>query len=168
MGQQQILLVILVTIIIGVATIIALNVLNSGADQANRDAVRQDLSAAASFVQSIWERPQLMGGASRKFTTLDESEILRFLNVPSSDYQVGDSEATNENGTYRLEIENDTALKIIGEPISGPPNMQISVVRDNDTGQWEFTISEVDESESSGGGSGGAQRGTDSQRQGRF
>ena len=129
MGQQQLLLIILVTIIIGVATIVAINVLNSGAIQANRDAVRQDLSAAASYVQSIWERPALMGGANRKFTDLEEEIILQYLNIPATDYQPGDTQATNQNGTYRVEIESDIELFIIGEPDTGPPNIQIRVSR---------------------------------------
>jgi len=145
MGQQQLLLVILVTIIIGVATIIALNIAGKGADQANRDAVRQDLSAAASYVQSIWERPSLMGGANRKFTELDEEIILQYLNIPATEYQPGDTEATNDNGTYRVEIESDTELIIIGEPDSGPPNIRITVRRDDDTGQWAYEFSDVSE-----------------------
>jgi hypothetical protein len=145
MGQQQLLLVILVTLIVGIATIVAINVLTSGADQANKDAVLKDLSAAASFVQSIWERPQLMGGAARNFNNLGEDEILRFLNVPSSSYQEGDTEATNENGTYRIDNIDENELTILGEPNSGPPNIQIMVKRDSETNQWEFTISEIED-----------------------
>jgi hypothetical protein len=145
MGQQQLLLVILVTIIVGIATIVAVNVLNNRITQANRDAVRQDLSQAASYVQSLWERPLVMDGAGRDFTTMNVEDILRYINVPSSTFQSGDTEATNENGTFRVEIESETELLIIGEPNSGPPNLEISVERDNETGQWEFTISEIGE-----------------------
>lgn len=145
MGQQQILLVILVTIIIGVATIIAVNILNSQAEESNRYTVRQDLTAAAAFVQSVWQKPSLMGGANRKFTDLEEEKVLEFLNVPSSNYQPGDTEATNENGTYRIEIVNDTELTIIGEPSSGLPNLQINVSRNDDTGNWIFDITEVED-----------------------
>ena len=143
MGQQQLLLVILVTIIIGVATIVTINVLNSQSVEANRNAVRQDMTAAASFVQSLWERPNLFGGANRQFTTLEEEKILEYLNVPSSNYQAGDTEATNDNGTYRVVIVNDSELRIIGEPSTGPPNFQLTILRNNDTGNWEFQFSDV-------------------------
>ena len=86
-----------------------------------------------------------MEGAGRDFTTMNVEDILRYINVPSSSFQSGDTEATNENGTFRVEIESETELLIIGEPDSGPPNLEITVERDNDTGQWEFTISEVGE-----------------------
>jgi len=167
MGQQQLLLVIMVTIVVGVATIVAVNVLNNQVTQANRDAVRQDLAQAASYVQSLWERPSTMDGAGRDFTTMNVEDILRYINVPSSSFQSGDSEATNENGTFRIEIESETELLIIGEPDSGPPNLEITVERNSDSGIWEFTISEGGEAADSGG-AGGPQRGTDSQRQGRF
>jgi hypothetical protein len=166
MGQQQLLLVILVTIVVGVATIVAVNVLNNRVTQANRDAVRQDLAQAASYVQSLWERPAAMEGAGRDFTSMNVEDILRYINVPSSSYQSGDSEATNENGTYKVEIENETELLIIGEPDSGPPNLQVSILRNSETGQWDFTVSEAD-GDDSGSGSGAIQRGTDSQRRGR-
>jgi hypothetical protein len=167
MGQQQLLLVILVTIVVGVATIVAVNVLNNRVVQANRDAVRQDLTQAASYVQSLWERPTTMDGAGRDFTSMNVEHILRYINVPSSSYQSGNSEAINENGTFRVEIESETELLIIGEPNSGPPNLEITVERNSETGIWEFTVSESSEDADSGGG-GVPQRGTDSQRQGRF
>ncbi len=145
MGQQQLILIILVSIIIGVATIVALNILNNRADKSNREAVRQDLAAAASLVQSIWERPSLMGGANKRFLSIGESKILEYLNIPSSDYQPGDDVVTNVNGTYSVEIISDTELHIIGEPVSGHPKIQISVSRNSDTSIWEFEITEIEE-----------------------
>lgn len=146
MGQQQLLLVILVTIIVGVATLVAVNVLNNRAVQSNRDAVRQDLTSAASYVQSLWERPTLMGGANRDFKTMNVESILRYLNAPSSTFQSGDTEASNENGTYRVEEPtSETELVIIGEPDTGPPDMQITVSRNSETGQWEFEITDTED-----------------------
>ena len=145
MGQQQLLLILLVTIVIGVATIVAINVISDGNITSNRDAVRQDLSAAASYVQSIWERPQIMGGASRKFQeNMTEDEILHFLNVPASEYQPGDTEATNANGRYFVTIQSDAELIITGEPVTGPPNLQVNVRREDD-GQWTYEFSDVSE-----------------------
>jgi len=47
MGQQQLLLVILVTIIVGIATVVAINTFGAAADSANLDAVRQDMGSIA-------------------------------------------------------------------------------------------------------------------------
>ncbi|MDZ7806938.1 MAG: hypothetical protein U5K71_07465 [Gracilimonas sp.] len=51
MGQQQLLLVILVTIIVGIATVVAINTFGSAADSANLDAVRQDVATIAASAQ---------------------------------------------------------------------------------------------------------------------
>lgn len=144
MGQQQLLLVILVVIVVGIATIIAANVLSSGADNANRDAVRQDLVSAASKIQPLWERPMLMDGADRNFNNLTEGQIIEYLNIPSSSYEIGDESVTNENGIYTVEIVDATSLTITGEPLSGGLNLEITVSKDLSTNNWNFEISEAE------------------------
>ena len=52
MGQQQLLLVILVTIIVGIATVVAINTFGTAADNANIDAVRNDMTAIASLTRA--------------------------------------------------------------------------------------------------------------------
>lgn len=142
MGQQQLLLVILVVIVVGIATIIAANVLSSGADNANRDAVRQDLVSAASKIQPLWERPLMMEGAERDFNNLTEAEIMQYLNIPSSSYEAGDETVTNENGIYSVEIVDETSLTITGEPLSGGQNIEITVSKELSNNNWNFEISE--------------------------
>ena len=51
MGQQQLLLVILVTIIVGIATVVAINTFSSASEQANIDAARQDMLQMAYTAQ---------------------------------------------------------------------------------------------------------------------
>jgi hypothetical protein len=148
MGQQQLLLVTMVTIIVAIATIVAINILSHRAEQSNRDAVRQDLIQAATYLQSIWERPGVMGGANRDFTSLNKNLILRFINVPSSSFVDGDTEAVNSNGVYRIGEVNELDMIIIGEPESGPPNLQIFVYRNPETGNWNFEVSENSDDDS--------------------
>ncbi|HYX08702.1 MAG TPA: hypothetical protein VE912_18365, partial [Bacteroidales bacterium] len=62
MGQQQLLLVILVTIIVGVATVVALNVFGNSASNANLDAARQDVLQIATSAQGWYIKPNMMGG----------------------------------------------------------------------------------------------------------
>ncbi|MCG2590520.1 hypothetical protein [Rhodohalobacter sulfatireducens] len=142
MGQQQLLLIILVVIIVGISTIVAVNILGIGADNANRDAVRQDLTLASSKVQSLWEKPEMMDGAGKNFENLNTSEIIQYLNISSSNYETGDESVTNDNGTYRVEIENETSLRLVGEPRIGGSNIVITVSKDTETNNWNFEISE--------------------------
>lgn len=148
MGQQQLLLVILVTIIVGIATVVAINIFGTAADQANRDAVRQDLMAAAVQAQAVWSRPTLMDGADRDFNNLDVAEIIERLNIPSTDpdYVPGTTETiSNENGDYEVEIDGEDALTITGTPASGGDPIVAEVFRDEDNGQWTVEIDGEDE-----------------------
>lgn len=70
MGQQQLLLVILVTIIVGIATVVAINAFGSSAEQANRDAVRQDIAAIGSSAQAWFIRPAMLEGGNNSFNGL--------------------------------------------------------------------------------------------------
>ncbi len=137
MGQQQLLLVILVTIIVGIATVVALNVFGTQAEQANRDAVRQDIMAAATSAQGYFIRPVMMGGGGGSF---DEIEI-GALNIPGSINDAG-TEVTNENGTYSLSLSGDD-LVVTGEPSGGSEDMIGTITRDED-GQWTIAWSDID------------------------
>ncbi|WP_234570965.1 hypothetical protein [Rhodohalobacter sp. 614A] len=141
MGQQQLLLVILVVIVVGISTIVAVNVLGIGADNANRDAMRQDLVTAASNIQPLWERPLMMSGAGRDFNNLTIGSILYRLNIPG-ELAIDSTSVENENGLYRVNIESSTSLSITGEPRSGGGNIEITVSRDSETNQWMYSISE--------------------------
>ncbi|MCG2590519.1 hypothetical protein [Rhodohalobacter sulfatireducens] len=151
MGQQQLLLVILVTIIVGIATVVAINIFGTAADQANLDAVRQDLMAAGVQAQAIWARPGMMDGANRDFTggaenaeDIDASTILRQLNIPGEfDSPTDPTTVTNENGLYRLGTIQESSLEIVAVPASGADEEEQTVhavtCRD-DQGNWQIDI----------------------------
>ena len=64
MGQQQLLLVILVTILVGIATVVAINTFGSSNVNANRDAVRNDVAAIATAAQAWYIKPEMLGGGN--------------------------------------------------------------------------------------------------------
>ena len=88
MAQQQVLLIILGTIIIGVALAIGVTLFTDNSVSANRDAVTSDLVALASRAQMYYRRPKLMGGGGRSFTGLSISDLT--------------TKATNAYGTYSV------------------------------------------------------------------
>jgi type II secretory pathway pseudopilin PulG len=142
MGQQQLLLVILVTIIVGIATVVAINIFGTAADQANRDAVRQDLMAAGVQAQAIWARPDLMNGADRDFNELDAKTILARLNIPGT-LATDSSDVENENGVYTVAIDGEDAITITGVPTSGGNNLEATVDRNETTDDWQISIAET-------------------------
>lgn len=135
MGQQQLLLVMLVTILVGIAALVAFNVFGTAAEEANRDAVRQDILAAAAQAQAIWTRPQMMDGAGQDFTTTTADELLPRLNIPGQLAADG-STVTNENGVYSVTITNATTIVVSGDPSSDTPVIIGTIARDATNGQW--------------------------------
>ena len=132
MGQQQLLLVILVTILVGIATVVAINVFGTAADQANRDAVRQDLLGGVATAQALWERPAAMGGWGRGF---DADIDIRRLNIPrGSDLTLQYDETTieNDNGTYTVEgsgTGTNSSITITGLPQTGGDEIEVELER---------------------------------------
>ena len=128
MGQQQLLLVILVTILVGIATVVAINIFGTAAEQANRDAVRQDLLSAVAQGQAIWARPAAMGGAGGSFDNLTD---IRRLNIPrgsAAGATYTDAQIDNDNGSYTMNASDDV-LTITGVPASGEPNIVVELQR---------------------------------------
>ncbi len=102
MGQQQLLLVILVTIIVGVATVVAINVFGTSAINANKDAVRQDMLTIGSQAQGWYMKPTMMGGGGGSF------QNITFDNMGFGYSQkISPTEVKNANGTYTIKVVNN-------------------------------------------------------------
>ncbi|HKI46390.1 MAG TPA: hypothetical protein VKA08_13760 [Balneolales bacterium] len=114
MGQQQLLLVILVTIIVGIATVVALNVFGASAKNANIDAVRQDILTIASSGQAYFIKPTMMGGGGTSFKGMKFNDI-NF--AADSTFNSGLS-ASNLNGTYVISTRGDSSFVITAYPSS--------------------------------------------------
>jgi type II secretory pathway pseudopilin PulG len=115
MGQQQLLLVILVTIVVGIATVVAINIFGSSAEQANHDAVRQDLAQIGTSAQGWYIKPAMLGGGNNSFVGV----TFRSVNFPGN-ITDGETalEAENLNGTYRIVPGNADSFTIEGRPSS--------------------------------------------------
>ncbi len=72
MGQQQLLLIVLGTIIVGVAVVVGINMFTTGAINAERDALLQDVNSIASTAASYWRKPASLGGGARSFTSVSD------------------------------------------------------------------------------------------------
>lgn len=68
MGQQQLLLIVLGVIIVGIAVVVGINVFTASASQANRDAVVADLTNLAAMAQQYYRKPVALGGGGNDFT----------------------------------------------------------------------------------------------------
>jgi hypothetical protein len=68
MGQQQLLLIILGVIIVGIAIAVGLQLFQSGSIGANSDAIINDMMNIAAHADQYRIRPESMGGGGGEFT----------------------------------------------------------------------------------------------------
>ncbi|MDI6403084.1 hypothetical protein QLX67_13840, partial [Balneolaceae bacterium ANBcel3] len=115
----------------------------------NRDAVGQDLLAAATAAQGIWQRPEALGGAGRDFTATPgpgaaAANLAPLLNIPAPPGGVVGAVITNENGTYEVLAPEAARLDIDVEPASWNYEMELRVCRytdpDTDRAGWNYGI----------------------------
>lgn len=112
MGQQQLLIVILVTIIIGIATIIAVNTFETAAESANRDAVIIDISSLAAEGQQFYVNPVPLGGGGRSFAGFTiQGKVMSATGINAA----GDV-AQTENGTIEVRDTDGQEFTIVAHP----------------------------------------------------
>jgi len=98
MGQQQLLLIILGVIIVGIAIAVGLSMFTAQSVGANRDAIIADLTNLAANAYQHRIRPTTMGGGGGDYST----------------YTIPPSLASNENGTYTLGTVTATSIQFTG------------------------------------------------------
>ncbi len=93
MGQQQLLLIILGVIVVGIAVAVGITMFQDNAVSANRDAVTNDLVNLASRAQQFYRRPQALGGGGNSFVglTANAAGLAKLT-----------SKASNANGSYAI------------------------------------------------------------------
>ena len=116
MGQQQLLLIILGIIIVGVAIVVGINVFTGNAIEAKRNNVTNDLLHLASEAQKYYKTPIAMGGGSSAFTG----------------WVIPAGLESNADGTYSATVAAQSVVLIgIGN----------EVVQGNDSVQVKMTVS---------------------------
>ncbi|MEL7834559.1 hypothetical protein [Fodinibius sp. Rm-B-1B1-1] len=128
MGQQQLLLVILVTIIVGIATVVAINTFSSASDSANVDAARQDILSMASTAQGWYMKPAMMGGGGQDFTNTNGDQI-EIDDICQG--TVDGTDCVTENGTYSIQSRSTDEFEIQGTPSTAGGTLTAFIVPDN-------------------------------------
>lgn len=122
MGQQQLLLIILVTIIVGIATVVAINTFSAAFQSSNIDAVRQDVLEITVQAQAYFQKPRVLGGGDKSFSNFT------FRSIPFNTDSVEFTQALvaiNANGKYEITARGTSGFEITAHPssrISGDVN----------------------------------------------
>lgn len=136
MGQQQLLISLLVVIIVGIAISIAINIFGTNIEESNRDAIRQDLFTAATNAQQLHERVLTMDGISKDFNNMDNAQLISRINIPG--VRIGET-IQNDNGIYFISGKADKELRILGVPETGGDDIEIIVCLST-SGVWHISI----------------------------
>ena len=127
MGQQQLLLIILGVIVVGIAVAVGITMFADSAVTANRDAVTNDLVNLASRAQQFYRRPVALGGGGNSFTGLTASAAgLAKLTSKSS----------NANGRYSITVAGNNAsvtLRGVGNELIGTDTVTMQMFVDPDS-----------------------------------
>lgn len=105
MGQQQLLLIVLGVIIVGIAVVVGINVFTASSANANRDAVISDLTTLAAMAQQHYRKPVAMGGGGNAFDKSKGAKVA--WSVPAS-------LDTTANGVYVATSVGATEITLTG------------------------------------------------------
>jgi hypothetical protein len=100
MGQQQLLLIVLGVIVVGIAVVVGINLFTANAVSANRDGVVADLNNLGAMAQQYYRKPISMGGGGNTFTGTTAWAIPTKMD-------------TTPNGTYAATVAAQT-VTIVG------------------------------------------------------
>jgi Tfp pilus assembly protein PilE len=106
MGQQQLLLIVLSVIIVGIAVVVGINMFGASSASANLEAVTNDLLHLASRAQQYYVKPESMGGGGNSFTGLSADE---------TGIETLTAKTNNDNGAYSIKTAGtDSSVTIQG------------------------------------------------------
>jgi hypothetical protein len=121
MGQQQLLLIILGVIIVGIAIAVGISQFGANSTQANKDGVTSSLVNISANAYQYKIRPTTMGGGGNSYVS----------------YTIPSKMAADANGTYALGTIATNSVQIIGT--STVNTAWAATCTSNDTGNTSIT-----------------------------
>lgn len=112
MGQQQLLLIVVGVVIVGIAVVVGIQMFGQQSASSNLDAVISDLQNIGAKAHQYYTKPTGMGGGGRDFTTdLNASDqttlAVLTMKATSSGYE-------NDNGLYTITNVTQDVLTLQG------------------------------------------------------
>lgn len=126
MGQQQLLLIVLGVIIVGIAVVVGINVFTAQSEESSKDAIVSDCTNLGAMAQQYFRKPTAMGGGGNSFVG----------------WAIPSNLDTTANGTYAITVAGTaTGVTITGTPLAstGYSWAVTTVVTSNDitsSGNW--------------------------------
>jgi hypothetical protein len=123
MGQQQLLLIILGVIIVGIAIAVGLSLFSAQSVQANKDAIINDINNLAANAYQYRIRPSSMGGGQGTYTG----------------YVIPSKMSTNDNANYDAVVGAGTVVFTGKNPTNGTTQFVTATLdSDGKLGTWTY------------------------------
>ncbi len=114
MGTQQILLIVLGVIIVGVAISVGIAMFGNQAYSSNRTAMLSEMQYFSTLALQYWKLPTSLGGAGQRADNIDLGFLASFMGFSNADSKVVavNYSYLSDNGEYRVSM-GDTATEIV-------------------------------------------------------
>ena len=112
MGQQQLLLIILGVIIVGIAVAVGITMFQDNAIDQNRSAVIADLTTLAAKAQQFYAKPITLGGGGNSFAQGGDAGAGLTATPVGLAYLASPAFTTNANGVYTIKT-GGTATTVV-------------------------------------------------------
>jgi hypothetical protein len=122
MGQQQLLLIILGVIIVGIAIAVGLSLFSAQSVQSNRDAIINDLNNLAAQAYQFRIRPTSMGGGQGDYSCFSIPTKMR----------------TNENGTYSSTQTSNSITFVATSAQNSTNNVTVTLDSNGRLSGWSY------------------------------
>ena len=124
MGQQQLLLIILGVIIVGIAIAVGLSLFSAQSVQSNRDAIINDMNNLAAQAYQYRIRPTSMGGGQGDYSLFTIPHKMR----------------TNENATYTISgTPSASSITFLATSAQNTTNtITVTINSDGRLGNWTY------------------------------
>lgn len=123
MGQQQLILIVLCTIIVGVAIAVGLVIFAGDSTLANRDNLMSDVTIIISNARAYYIRPGNLGGGNNSFIG----------------YTIPLRISSTEAGTYTRALDSPTSMTITGYSSDNIDNyITAKITSANQSIKWDF------------------------------
>ena len=76
MGQQQLLLIVLGVIIVGIAVVVGINLFNANAEESTKDTLVSEGTNLGAMAQQYFKKPVALGGGGNDFCWIYNSDYL--------------------------------------------------------------------------------------------
>lgn len=115
MGQQQLLLIVLGVIVVGIAIFVGITLFQANAIEAKRNNVTNELVNLAAMAQQYYQKPTALGGGNRTF----------------NGWQIPNELRTTANGSFKIENIDAQEITLLGtgnEVVTGNDSVQVQLV----------------------------------------